>query len=136
LPSGTGTTSFYLNKHLQPFDNIKVYTVPVATSKIDLTKEFNHLAGLESLTKTDFIDRNAFPEILDSKTSYKFTKPYTEFKKIWCMLQQRGVEFDLIYSPKTWKVLFENWNLFKEHEIIYVHTGSLTCNTCFVNTVF
>jgi hypothetical protein len=41
------------------------------------------------------------------------------------MLRRKDLEVDLIYAPKTWKAIFENWELFEDKLLIVLHTGTL-----------
>jgi 1-aminocyclopropane-1-carboxylate deaminase len=109
-PSGTGTTALYLALALPEY---KVYTTPCVGNKEYLLTQ---MATLHEVP--------ANLVILDSEKKYHFAKPYKEFYEIYEKLKKVGIEFDLIYSPKLWKLLLEQ----TDEEIIYIHSGGTTGN--------
>ncbi len=114
LPSGTGTTALYLQKH----SNFKVYTTNVVGSSRYLKEQFLELVRDESF----------HPTIIKSQKKYHFGKLYREFFKIWIELKYiMGIEFDLLYDPKGWIVLLEHIDIFK-NDILYIHQGGLLGN--------
>jgi len=109
-PSGTGTTALYLAKELPDFT---VFTTPSIGDKEYLLKQMSALERVPDNLK-----------ILESSKKYHFAKPYPEFYKLYGQLKECGIEFDLLYAPKLWKLLLEN----TDGEILYIHSGGLTGN--------
>jgi 1-aminocyclopropane-1-carboxylate deaminase len=109
-PSGTGTTALYLAECLPEY---QIYTSPAIGTKEYLVEQMSALSTLPDNLK-----------ILDSNKKYHFAKPYKEFYDIYNRLKYNGVEFDLIYAPKLWKLLLEQ----TEEEILYIHSGGVTGN--------
>lgn len=114
LPSGTGTTALFLQKHL-PFP---VLTTPCVGDAVYLKQQFSMLEE----------DRSLHPRILHPPKKYHFGKLYREFFKIWIELKEKtDVTFDLLYDPLGWLVLLE----YQEkvgREICYIHQGGLQGN--------
>ena len=114
LPSGTGTTALFLQKHL-PY---RVYTTP-CVGDVDYLK--SQFAMLEP-------DQSRHPTVLQSSRKYHFGKIYLDFFKIWIELKEEtGITFDLLYDPKGWIILLEHRNLFRG-ELCYIHQGGLQGN--------
>jgi len=123
LPSGTGTTALYLQKSFQlltPHSSFFTQTVTTpCVGGIDYLKE--QFAMLEP-------DERFWPRIVDLPKRYHFGKLYREFYQLWLELyRQTGVEFDLLYDPKGWKVFLESLREM-EGEILYLHQGGLKGN--------
>jgi 1-aminocyclopropane-1-carboxylate deaminase/D-cysteine desulfhydrase-like pyridoxal-dependent ACC family enzyme len=115
LPSGTGTTALFLQKHL-PSDN--VYTTPCVGDERYLKKQFLELERNECI----------HPVILSLEKKHHFGKLYKENYKIWLKLQQQtGVEFDLLYDPLGWRVLLEHPEVFTS-PTLYIHQGGVLGN--------
>jgi 1-aminocyclopropane-1-carboxylate deaminase/D-cysteine desulfhydrase-like pyridoxal-dependent ACC family enzyme len=115
LPSGTGTTALFLQKHL-PDD--RVYTTPCVGDAHYLKKQFLALERKETL----------HPEIVSLEKKHHFGKLYKENYKIWLKLQQQtGVEFDLLYDPIGWRVLLAHSEIFSK-PTLYIHQGGLLGN--------
>ncbi len=114
LPSGTGTTALYLQKHL-PY---RVFTCATVGDDEYLKKQFNELEK----------DKKHYPIILDSKKKYHYGKLYPEAFKIYRDLKtDMGVEFDLLYDPIGWIKFLENIDTI-EGTPIYIHQGGLKGN--------
>ncbi len=109
-PSGTGTTALYLALALPEY---RVYTTPSIGDKSYLLEQMNALEEVPS---------NLI--ILESEKKYHFAKPYKEFVDLQMRLEKAGIEFDLIYAPKLWKLLLEQ----TDEEILYIHSGGTTGN--------
>lgn len=109
-PSGTGTTALYLALSLPEY---KVYTTPAIGDK-------NYL--LEQMSALETVPDNLI--ILESEKKYHFAKPYKEFIELYQKLKSGGVEFDLVYAPKLWKMILEQ----TDEEILYIHSGGTTGN--------
>lgn len=114
LPSGTGTTALYLQKHT----DFKVYTTPCVGDSAYLQKQFETLeSGLSQ-----------YPIILNGEKKYHFGKLYREFFEIWIKLKKTtGIEFDLLYDPKGWLTMMAHKSVFK-NDILYIHQGGLLGN--------
>jgi 1-aminocyclopropane-1-carboxylate deaminase/D-cysteine desulfhydrase-like pyridoxal-dependent ACC family enzyme len=114
LPSGTGTTALFLQKHSK--DN--VYTTP-CVGGVDYLKE--QFLMLEK-------DKAFHPTILNPLKKRHFGKLYRESYNIWLELQDKmGIEFDLLYDPHGWLTLLENPQIF-EKPTLYIHQGGLIGN--------
>jgi len=115
LPSGTGTTALYLQKHLP--ENV-VYTVACVGDSDYLKKQF---LALEA-------DENYHPNILSLDKKHHFGKLYRENYKIWLKLQQQtGVVFDLLYDPLGWRTLLAYPEVFSK-PTLYIHQGGVLGN--------
>ena len=112
LPSGTGTTALYLQKHLKQ----KVYTCACVGDSNYLKKQFLELESDESL----------HPIILTLPKKYHFGKLYKEFFEIWLELKKETkIEFDLLYDPHGWLTLLSHEF---DKELLYIHQGGLIGN--------
>ncbi|MEA2048878.1 MAG: 1-aminocyclopropane-1-carboxylate deaminase/D-cysteine desulfhydrase [Campylobacterota bacterium] len=115
LPSGTGTTALFLQKHLP---KAKVYTNTCVGDEEYLKKQF---LALEE-------DERYHPEILTLGKKHHFGKLYRENYKIWLKLQeQTGVLFDLLYDPLGWRTLLAHPEILTE-PLLYIHQGGLLGN--------
>jgi len=115
LPSGTGTTALFLQKHLP--ENV-VFTTPCVGDSQYLKKQFLELNE----------EINHHPRILTLEKKHHFGKLYKENYKIWLKLQQQtGVEFDLLYDPLGWRVLLEHPEVFSK-PTLYIHQGGVLGN--------
>lgn len=115
LPSGTGTTSLYLQKYL-PFE---VLTCACVGDEDYLLKQFKEL------------ESEKFPKILQREKKYHFGKLYKEFYEIHKELKnQTDIEFDLLYDSLGW-MIFEKYvkeNFDKDTKYLYIHQGGLLGN--------
>jgi 1-aminocyclopropane-1-carboxylate deaminase/D-cysteine desulfhydrase-like pyridoxal-dependent ACC family enzyme len=107
LPSGTGTTAYYLAKYLQP-EGVKVYTTPVVGGVEYLQKQFQWLGGGEFL-----------PTILPPLRHYRFGALYPNLYRLWEELGRGGIEFDLLYDPVGWEVVLGR----QLGPLLYIHQG-------------
>jgi 1-aminocyclopropane-1-carboxylate deaminase/D-cysteine desulfhydrase-like pyridoxal-dependent ACC family enzyme len=115
LPSGTGTTALFLQKHL-PLN--VVYTTACVGDKEYLKKQFFELEK----------DKKYYPSILSLEKKHHFGKLYKENYKIWLKLQeQTGVVFDLLYDPLGWRTLLAHPEVFSK-PILYIHQGGVLGN--------
>ncbi len=115
LPSGTGTTALFLQKHL-PLHT--VFTTPCVGDIYYLEKQFLELEK----------DEKYHPTILTLEKKHHFGKLYKENYKIWLKLQQEtGVEFDLLYDPLGWRVLLAHSEVFSK-PTLYIHQGGVLGN--------
>ncbi|MGW8169224.1 MAG: 1-aminocyclopropane-1-carboxylate deaminase/D-cysteine desulfhydrase [Sulfurovaceae bacterium] len=116
LPSGTGTTSLFLQKHLEL--KTKVYTTPCVGNSDYLKEQFFMLES----------DDRFHPTILEPQKKWHFSKLYKEHYKIWLKLhQQTGIEFDMLYDPIGWQVLLANIDKL-DGDIMYIHQGGILGN--------
>jgi 1-aminocyclopropane-1-carboxylate deaminase len=115
LPSGTGTTAYYLQAFLR---HVKVYTTPCVADATYLLGQFKELG----------LDSGLYPEILLSARRYHFGKLYRAHYEIWLkLLQETGIEFDLLYDPIGWRAMLEHPGLF-EVPVMYLHQGGILGN--------
>jgi 1-aminocyclopropane-1-carboxylate deaminase/D-cysteine desulfhydrase-like pyridoxal-dependent ACC family enzyme len=108
LPSGTGTTAYFLSKHV----NVEVLTVACVGDERYLKKQFSWLGG------------GKIPTILKPKRKYHFGKLYPELYSLWLKLKNAGIEFDLLYDPIGWDTIL-HYNL---KNILYIHQGGILGN--------
>ncbi len=114
IQSGTGTTALYLQKHLK----FKVYTTPNIGNSIYLLKQFSLLEN-----NSDY-----YPVILETEKKYVFGHLYKEYFQIWEEIcEETGIEFELLYDPKTLIVLDEFLKNSND-EILYIHSGGIVGN--------
>lgn len=114
LPSGTGTTAFFLQKHL---DKHQVITTNCVGSRDYLIEQMSSINS----------DNSKLPLVIDNK-QYRFATPYEELlTTIREINKVSQIEFDLIYDPVGWKILLENLETIKG-SILYLHCGGLTGN--------
>ena len=115
LPSGTGTTALFLQKHL-PFP---VYTCATVGDSAYLQKQWEMVAP----------NLGRYPTILETKQKYHYGKLYVEFYVLWQRLKdEMGVEFDLVYDPVGWTALLEHLPHL-EGAPIYIHQGGILGNS-------
>jgi 1-aminocyclopropane-1-carboxylate deaminase/D-cysteine desulfhydrase-like pyridoxal-dependent ACC family enzyme len=114
LPSGTGTTSVFLQK----FSPFRVFTCSTVGGDEYLREQWGMIEPNEEV----------YPAILSSKKRYHYGKLYKEAYEIWLELKdEMGVEFDLLYDPIGWLKFLENIDKL-EGTPIYVHQGGLKGN--------
>lgn len=116
LPSGTGTTALFLHKHLKPH-GIEVVTCACVGGTDYLIEQFKELG------ETDF------PTVLQPETKHHFGKLYPQDYQVWqSLLEQTGVEFDLLYDPLMWRCL-EHWRpQNRGKSLLYIHQGGIIGN--------
>jgi 1-aminocyclopropane-1-carboxylate deaminase len=115
IPSGTGASAYYLQKHLNSID---VYTVPCIGSEKYLTEQIDSIR--DKSTK--------LPTIITSPLKYTFAKPHKDLiGQYRILLEQANIEFDLLYDPVGWISLLHNVNEIKK-PIIYIHCGGVEGN--------
>lgn len=110
LPSGTGTTACYLQKHL-PFE---VLTCACVGNSDYLRAQFSELEP----------DVKRQPSVITANRKYHFGKLYPEFLEVWQQLKATtGIEFDLLYDPPGWICMLEYRKQNPNAELIYLHQG-------------
>jgi len=113
LPSGTGVTALYLQKHFKG----KVYTCSSVGDDEYLIKQWQELEN----------NSTCYPTIIKKHKKFHFGKLYKENYKIWLELKKAGLEFDLLYDPIGWQVVINNLDILGDN-IIYIHQGGLKGN--------
>ncbi len=109
LPSGTGTTALYLQKHL----DFVVATTPCVGNAAYLRRQ---LSVLEP-------DPARHPVIYEAPFKHVFGKPDRASFAIWQALQnETGITFDLVYDPPGWRVLLSSP---LTPPILYIHCGGV-----------
>lgn len=116
LPSGTGTTSLYLSKYLQPH-GIEVLTCACVGGDAYLTEQFN------------LLETTHHPTILSVRTKHHFGRLYQSDYTVWSELyKQTQIEFDLLYDPYMWLSL-QPWLETNRHKtLLYIHQGGIVGN--------
>lgn len=114
LPSGTGTTALFLQKHL----DFEVLTCPCVGDEKYLKKQFFHLNKNE----------NEHPKIISTTKKYHFGKLYKNLFEINReLLSETNIEFDFLYDSLGWTVLKEN-SYFNDKKLLYIHQGGILGN--------
>lgn len=114
LPSGTGTTALFLQKHL-PFP---VFTCHTVGDSVYLQKQWEMVEP--ALTR--------YPTILTAQKKFHYGKLYVELYVLWEEIKaQMDVEFDLVYDPIGWKIFLEHVHAL-EGTPIYLHQGGILGN--------
>lgn len=118
LPSGTGTTALFLQKNLK----FNVYTIPCVGDIEYLNKQFSMLDN----------NKKYFPKILSMDKKHHFAKLYKENYFIYLeLLNDTGIEFDLLYDPLGWRSLLDALKSNKidsKIPILYIHQGGINGN--------
>jgi len=112
LPSGTGTTAYFLSKYV----NVEVLTVPCVGDANYLKKQFRWLGG------------GKIPTILKPRKKYHFGKLYPELYTLWKELKKNGIEFDLLYDPIGWDTVL----YYGLKDILYIHQGGILGNSTMI----
>ncbi|PCI72923.1 MAG: 1-aminocyclopropane-1-carboxylate deaminase [Gammaproteobacteria bacterium] len=120
LPSGTGTTSLFLNSFLRHSKIIfSVVTCTCVGDEEYLKKQFLELSN----------NQKDWPIILSNNKKYHFGKLYKEHYKLWLDLkQQTNIEFDLLYDPIGWRCLLDYLKDSPHKNVLYIHQGGLIGN--------
>lgn len=114
LPSGTGTTAVFLQKHLE----YEVITCACVGDEEYLKKQFFKLNS----------DESKHPIIIKNKKKYHFGKLYKEFYEIHLkLLTETKIEFDLLYDSLGWSNLISS-KYFQNENILYIHQGGILGN--------
>ena len=113
LPSGTGATALFLQKHL----GLRVYTTPCVGDERYLKEQFFALEP----------DSKYHPTILPPPKRYRFGRLYKELFSLWKDLYEHtGVEFDLLYDPVGFATLLHHDMV--DERLLYIHQGGLKGN--------
>jgi 1-aminocyclopropane-1-carboxylate deaminase/D-cysteine desulfhydrase-like pyridoxal-dependent ACC family enzyme len=115
LPSGTGATSFYLQKHT-PHD---VFTVALVADRRYLLDEYKKFDTIKKI-----------PTIINPSKKYHFGKLYDEFYDVYKqLLKETNIEFDLLYDSLGISTMLENYEaLTNNKKLIYIHQGGILGN--------
>ena len=115
LPSGTGTSAFYLQKQLREFT---IYTTNCVGSPEYLEQQFQQLDPHAKI----------YPTILPN-LNYRFATPHQELFTAYQQLSDSSqIEFDLVYDPIGWKILSNNLAQISA-PLLYIHCGGLIGNS-------
>jgi len=115
LPSGTGTTSLFLQK----YSNVEVLTCACVGDEKYLKEQFLELEK----------DENIHPRILNNTKKFHFGKLYKEnYETYKDLLMQTNIKFDLLYDPIGFSSLFFNKDIIDLNKIIYIHQGGIIGN--------
>ena len=149
LPAGTGTTAFYLAKHLGRLrvvekgkgqeEEIVVYAVPCVGDGDYLKAQMTRMSSPSLSGEEGREGRNTeggregslkavSPQILQGSMPHVFGKPEQALLDLWQEIKEKhGLELDLLYGPHAWRVMRENWGaLAAKHQCVcYIHTGGL-----------
>jgi len=117
LPSGTGSSAFFLQKHL----NTQGIIITVYKNNDLRQGEFQKF-GTSYLTAL-VIETN-------HKTKYGHLDS-TLLKTITDIEEASNISFDRVYDPKGFQSIFDNRDLFSNKPILYIHCGGLTSNCMF-----
>ena len=110
LPSGTGTTAYFLQRRL----GLAVVTTPCVGDGAYLRRQFAALGP------------PPFPRIIDPPFSLPFGRPDPRSHAIWSeLLTETGIEFDLLYDPLGWLALL---GAGIEGPVLYLHCGGVEGN--------
>ena len=114
LPSGTGTTALYLKEGLDK--EVDLYTSVLVGDVAYQRLQWEKLSS------------GPYPHVFEQEQKKKFAKPYPEYLEMHEELRKAtDIEFDLIYAPRTWIQMLENFNEV-DGNILYIHTGGVSGN--------
>lgn len=119
LPSGTGATAIYLQKH----SRFNVYTTACIGDKDYLIEQMKECEE----------DMTIFPTILQIDKKYHFGKLYKEHFELYQeLLNETKIEFDLLYDMVGWRVLLNHIDNLPKN-IIYIHCGGIIGNSSMID---
>lgn len=132
LACGTGTTAFFLQKHLK--DVARVVAIPVSGSEIYLIKQMRWLNKV-STTGTLSMETLSIPDVLRPRLRASFADIRSEKLHIWEELRRATnghFDFDLVYAPKAWEevsMAIEQGRVASNGEdLLYYHSGGVEGN--------
>ncbi|ETV72492.1 hypothetical protein, variant [Aphanomyces astaci] len=121
LPCGTGTTAHYVAKHVHP--SIHVYGVPCVGNAAYLRQQ---VAKLESSSGPSPL------RVLEPRKRVAFGTLWRPLMDVHAeVLEDTGVEIDLVYGCLAWDTMLHALHLlqsFEGREVVYVHCGGLSGN--------
>ena len=143
LPAGTGTTAFYLAKHLKRLraegegkerEEIVVYVVPCVGNAEYLKAQMTRLSssslsgeGRREGGSTEG-ENGVLPQILQGSMPHVFGKPEQALLDTWHQIKAKHrLELDLLYGSHAWRVMREKWDFLaaKHACVLYIHTGGM-----------
>lgn len=140
LPCGTGTTAFYLQKHLEHI--AKVVAVPVSGDERYLVKQMRWLQSSVTHDPSS-MKTSPFPDILRPRIRASFADVRPDKFRIWQEMSRSThdeFQFDLIYAPKAWEevmmALEEGILGNGGQDIMYYHTGGVEGNVSMLGQFF
>ncbi|MFQ5344378.1 MAG: pyridoxal-phosphate dependent enzyme [Mariprofundus sp.] len=113
IPSGTGTTAYFLATNLP---EATVLTTASVADTAYLTAQMNRLGHIPDNLR-----------ILENSNRYHFARPCPELLTMYRELKSAGIEFDLIYAPHMWNTLLQYMDDI-DGTILYIHSGGLSGN--------
>ncbi|RQM22559.1 hypothetical protein B5M09_002211 [Aphanomyces astaci] len=120
-PCGTGTTAHYVAKHVHP--SIHVYGVPCVGNAAYLRQQ---VAKLESSSGPSPL------RVLEPRKRVAFGTLWRPLMDVHAeVLEDTGVEIDLVYGCLAWDTMLHALHLlqsFEGREVVYVHCGGLSGN--------
>lgn len=137
LGSGTGTTAYFLARHLG--GKARVITVPVAGSVEYLTRQMNALTSVPQGPMLDVQDGLFLPELLYPRLKSAFADVSDSKLRMWHEMQRAtggDFNFDLIYAPRAWEEFWlacDERRLDLDRDIIFLHTGGVEGNVSMLN---
>jgi len=118
VPSGTGTSAFYLQNYLQ---NYRVCTTPCVGDESYLKQQFEELSFVNEMKY------KKYPTIINTTKKYHFGKCYKDFYEMYQKTKLLNVDFELLYDMKTLLSIQENSSN-TSGDIIYIHCGGTYAN--------
>ncbi|MBV7314320.1 pyridoxal-phosphate dependent enzyme [Shewanella sp. NIFS-20-20] len=120
LPSGTGTTAFFLHRRfLERGVDIEVVTCAAVGGCSYLQMQFKQL-GAASF---------GMPHIIELPKKFHFGKPYLECYRLWqAVKQSSNMDFELLYDPIGFMALQQWLAKPRLRQIVYLHQGGLIGN--------
>ena len=146
VPCGTGTTALYLAQHLQP--EIKLFAILCVGDTAYLQQQFQQLIEQDpSLHSTTAV----LPRVTKPTRKSRFGRLWRPLYDMYHeVLQETGVDFDLVYGAFAWHTLFSDEGVLDEvlqdrheisvastehdsgdrhqRELLYIHTGGTSGN--------
>mmetsp|Transcript_12904 Transcript_12904/g.20558 ORF Transcript_12904/g.20558 Transcript_12904/m.20558 type:complete len:427 (+) Transcript_12904:35-1315(+) len=150
VPAGTGTTALFLARHLVP-RGFHVAAVPCVGDGSYLRRQMVALARETALQEEEEMEEDGvrkeggeeglqwqeahklhypLPVVIEGTEKLNFGEPNADLLEIWRELEDAGLFVDLLYAPRAWQVMFENWDnmehpVLGRKKILYVHSGGL-----------
>lgn len=126
IPSGTGTSAFYLSKH---FPSAHIVTVPIHGTSAKLLKQ--QVLELTSGSEEELNQVKNWQIIepqIKSRRERTFAHLSLDYLQLYHDFLNQGVELDLIYAPLTIKTVLQQFENLNQYDVYYVHTGGTSGN--------
>jgi len=85
------------------------------------------MTNLQKITFSNSIGE--YPYLLEGSDKHQFGQPDPAILEIWRELEKIGLCVDLLYAPRVWQVLFENWDsanaILGSKRLLYIHSGGV-----------